>query len=77
MGPSCFPLPSCSCGLLFYHIARASATECGASLDELVDIAILAEPVATRLKGVLYQIIAMLIAMIRSLEQRPRQDMSR
>ena len=61
----------------FYHIARASATECGASLDELVDVAALADPAAMRLKWMLYQIIAMLIAMIRSLEQRPRPDMSR
>lgn len=59
----------------FYHIARASATECAASLDELVDCAVASEERVTPLKEMLGRIIAMLIAMIRSLEARDRRGM--
>ena len=61
----------------FYHIARASATECSAALDELVDFGVVEEGQIVHLKELLAQIIAMLIAMIRSVEQRGRPDMSR
>jgi four helix bundle protein len=60
----------------FYHIARASATECCASLDELVDWEIAAEPLIARPKQTAARIVVMLIAMIRSTEARGR-DMGR
>lgn len=61
----------------FYHTARASATECAAALDELVDFCIVEQERVHALKALLAQIIAMLIAMIRSVEQRGTVDMSR
>jgi four helix bundle protein len=54
----------------FYQIARASATECAAALDELVDHALLAEDRTRPTKELLARIVAMLIAMIRALEAR-------
>jgi four helix bundle protein len=57
----------------FYHIARASATECAASLDELVDFAMLPEQRIIPAKEVLIRVVAMLVAMIRSLEARPKR----
>jgi four helix bundle protein len=61
----------------YYHIARASATECAASLDELVVWARVPEGRVSGLKEMLARIVAMLISMIRSLESRQRVDMSR
>lgn len=61
----------------FYHIARASATECAASLDELVDCALIAEDEIVPLKHTLSRLVAMLIAMIKSLESRQKVDMGR
>ena len=61
----------------FYHIARGSATESAASLDELVDFALLSEERITAPKEVLARVVAMLIRMIRSLEQREGVDMAR
>lgn len=60
----------------FYHIARGSATECGASLDELVDFANVPEARVNEMKATLSRIVAMLVAMIRSLEARGSRDMS-
>lgn len=60
----------------FYHIARASATECCASLDELVDWEIATVEAVRKAKQIAARIVIMLIAMIRSIEQRGR-DMSR
>ncbi|HEU5210639.1 MAG TPA: four helix bundle protein [Longimicrobiales bacterium] len=54
----------------FYQIARASATECAASLDELVDCAGLKSGDVEELKRTAARIVAMLISMIRSLETR-------
>lgn len=59
----------------FYHIARASATESAASLDELVDFALVPEERVGDAKEVLARVVAMLIAMIRSLEARKAEDM--
>ena len=59
----------------YYHIARASATECAASLDELVDFALADERQIRDVKRILAEIVAMLIAMIRSLEAREHSDM--
>ncbi len=59
----------------FYHIARASATECAASLDELVDYALIADARVVNAKATLARIVAMLIAMIRSFQQREGEDM--
>jgi four helix bundle protein len=61
----------------FYHIARASATESAASLEELVDYAMLPAERVRRVKPILSRIVAMLIGMIRSLETRGAPDMSR
>ena len=52
----------------FYHIARASATESAASLDELVDFALVPEERVEAPKRVLARVVAMLVAMVRSLE---------
>ena len=60
----------------FYHIARASATECCASLDELVDWEIASLEAVRHAKQIAARIVMMLIAMIRSTEQRGR-DMAR
>jgi four helix bundle protein len=60
----------------FYHIARASATECASSLDELVDFNLVPEPRVLRPKQVLVRVTAMLTAMIRSVESRAESDMS-
>lgn len=60
----------------FYHIARGSATECAASLDELVDFELVPEERVIAPKEVLARVVAMLIAMIKSLEDRGTLDMS-
>jgi four helix bundle protein len=54
----------------FYHMARASATECSASLDELVDFEVVPPERIILLQELAAQLVAMLIAMIRSLEER-------
>ena len=55
----------------FYHIARASATECAASLDELVDFCVLTPEQVQPHKAVLSRLVGKLISMIRSVEARP------
>jgi four helix bundle protein len=59
----------------YYHIARGSATECAASLDELVDFALIDERRIANPKATLARVVSMLIAMIRSLEARTGKDM--
>jgi four helix bundle protein len=59
----------------FYHIARASATECASSLDELVDFELLPEERVRRPRQVLSRVVAMLTAMIRSVEGRAGSEM--
>jgi four helix bundle protein len=59
----------------FYHIARASATECASSLDELVDFEMVPEERVIRLRQVLSRVVAMLTAMIRSVEARAGPEM--
>jgi four helix bundle protein len=59
----------------FYHIARASATESAASLDELVDYELMSEDRVRRPKEMLSRIVAMLVGMIRSIEARETGDM--
>jgi four helix bundle protein len=61
----------------YYHIARGSATECAASLDELVDLAGVDEVRVKAPRELLGRIVAMLIAMIRSLDARAGDDMHR
>jgi four helix bundle protein len=60
----------------FYHIARGSATECAASLDELVDYELVSEERIQKGKQLLARVVAMLIAMIKSIENRGTKDMS-
>lgn len=60
----------------FYHIARGSATESAATLDELVDYEVVSEARVRAAKEILARIVAMLIGMIRSLEGREGADMS-
>lgn len=59
----------------FYHVARASATECSACLDELVDFRLTTENRVQPLHDILDRIIAMLIALIKALEARGTRDM--
>jgi four helix bundle protein len=59
----------------YYHIARASATECAASLDELVDFGLATEERIQEPKEILARVVAMLIAMIKSLEAREAPTM--
>ncbi|HUF13902.1 MAG TPA: four helix bundle protein [Longimicrobiales bacterium] len=54
----------------FYHIARASATESAASLDELVDFCILGPEQIQPHKAILSRLVGKLISMIRSVEAR-------
>jgi four helix bundle protein len=61
----------------FYQIARASATECAACLDELVDFGLAPETRVRTVKQTLARIIAMLVAMIRSLEEKSRTAQDR
>jgi four helix bundle protein len=58
----------------FYQIARGSATEAAASLDELVDIAGLPEVRVREGKVLLSRITAMLTAMIRSVQHRDQAE---
>ncbi len=59
----------------FYHIARGSAQECAADLDEMVDYEFVTEGETQEAKGTLSRVVAMLVAMIRSLERRGGRDM--
>jgi four helix bundle protein len=61
----------------FYHIARASATESAAALDELCDFGLVTEEQVRQPKETLLRVVMMLVAMIRSLESRSRPDMAR
>ena len=54
----------------FYQIARGSAGECASSLNELVDYGAIPAARVGHLHEMLGRIIAMLIAMIRSVEAR-------
>ena len=56
----------------FYRIARGSATECAATLDELVDYGVATEEKTRRPKLTATRIVAMLIAMVRAIEPRGR-----
>ena len=49
-----------------YHIARGSAMEVGASLDELVDFGYLAPGRITRAKGLAARTVSMIMGLIRS-----------
>lgn len=60
----------------YYHIARGSATEAAATLDELVDFGLLLAARIEHAKDLLGHVVAMLIGMIRSLERREGIDMS-
>ena len=53
-----------------YHIARGSATEAAASLDEMVDFGITTEEAIREPKQTIARIVSMLINMIRSIEAR-------
>lgn len=61
----------------YYHIARGSATECAAVLDELVDYGLIDESRTAEPKEILGSVVAMLIGLLRSLEARQSQDMTR
>jgi four helix bundle protein len=54
----------------FYQIARASATECAATLDELVDHGLIQEARVRGPKEILFRVVAMLVGMIHSVEAR-------
>jgi four helix bundle protein len=54
----------------FYHIARASATECASSLDELIDYNLVLEQHTIRARQTVARVVAMLTAMIKSVESR-------
>jgi four helix bundle protein len=60
----------------YYHIARGSATECAAVLDELVDYGLVEASRTDAPKEVLGSVVAMLIGLLRSLEAREGEDMS-
>ncbi|MFO7894865.1 MAG: four helix bundle protein [Longimicrobiales bacterium] len=60
----------------YFHIARGSATEAAATLDELVDYGLVPEARIRHAKELVAQVVAMLIGMIRSLEGREGVDMS-
>jgi four helix bundle protein len=59
----------------FYHIARASATECAAALDELVDYGVMTDEQTRRSRETLARVVSMLIAMIRALHARGTRTM--
>jgi four helix bundle protein len=54
----------------YYQIARGSATECAATLDECVDYDFFTDEQARPALETLRRVVAMLIRMILSLEQR-------
>jgi four helix bundle protein len=55
----------------FYHIARGSATECAAGLDELIDTGAIPATRSQAARDLAPRVVAMLIKLIRSLESRP------
>ena len=61
----------------FYQIAHGSATECAASLDELVDFGAVNPEQVREPKEILARVVAMLIGMIRSLENRNSETMAK
>jgi four helix bundle protein len=60
----------------FYRVARASATECAASLDELVDFNLIAPARLSEPRRTLVRVVSMLTAMIRSMEARTATNMT-
>lgn len=54
----------------FFHIARASATECAACLDELIDFELMPASRIERPKLLLSRAVALLIGLTKSLEVR-------
>lgn len=59
----------------FYRIAKGSAAECAACLDELVDCGVMREDAVAELKALLARITAMLIRLIQATESRtPRSS---
>jgi four helix bundle protein len=58
----------------FYHIARGSAAECAASLDELVDFGFVSAERVAHAKMLSWRVVSMLVGLIRSLNvpDRPR-----
>ena len=60
----------------FYHIARGSATEAASELDALVDYGALEESQVLAAKQVLNRVVAMLVRLILSLEEREGPDRS-
>jgi four helix bundle protein len=61
----------------FYRIAKASAAECAACLDELADCGVIPAVRTAPLKTLLSRITAMLIALIHATESRGTPDMRR
>lgn len=53
-----------------FHIARGSAAECAAILDDCVDFGFLTEERIAAARDTLSRVVAMLVKMILSLEQR-------
>ena len=58
----------------FFHIARASATECAACLDELIDFELMPASRIERPKLLLSRAVALLIGLIKSLEVRSSRE---
>jgi four helix bundle protein len=59
----------------YFHIARGSATECAANLDECIDYGFLTPAQVRPVAETLSRVVAMLVKMILSLEQREAGDM--
>jgi four helix bundle protein len=59
----------------FYHVARASATECSSCLDEIVDYRLTTESRVQPLHEIIDRVILMLISLIKSLESRGGKTM--
>ena len=60
----------------YFHIARGSATECAANLDECVDYRFLTEDPVRPAREILSRVVAMLVKMILSLEGRAADTMT-
>lgn len=52
----------------FYNMARGSATECAASLDELLDFGLATDKQIEKSKALTWRIVSMLVALMRSLQ---------
>jgi four helix bundle protein len=61
----------------YYHIARGSATECAANLDECVDCGFMTDEQALPALETLSRVVAMIVKMILSLEQKRGRKVSR